>query len=153
LQQPAEPVTPSAPVAIQFNGHAYQVFLEPATQSEAAARCRKQGGYLAQIETAAENAAVLAAALKSETGPAYLWIAGYRPDGSSDWLFETKKEPMTFFCRGIDSLNASDAGPCALAMAVDNPVVYWQSLNPEARTSGFVCEWNDSVIPQGRAEE
>jgi serine/threonine protein kinase len=152
LQQPAPPAPPSEPIVIQFNGHAYRVFLEPATQSEAAERCRKQGGYLAQIETAAENAAVLAAALKSETGPAYLWIAGYRPKGTNDWLFETKNEPMTFFHRGIDRLNASDEGPCALAIAVDSPIAYWQALNHQTRTAGFICEWNDYMTPQGRAE-
>jgi hypothetical protein len=152
LQQSAPPVPPSVPVVIQFNGHAYRVFLEPATQSEATERCRKQGGYLAQIETAAENAAVLAAAVKSEIGPAYLWIAGYRPEGANDWLFETKKEPMTFFHRGIDRLNASDEGPSALAIVVDSPIAYWQALKPQARTAGFICEWNDDVLPKGRAE-
>ena len=152
LQRPAPPELPREPLVIQFNGHAYRVFLEPATQAEAAERCRKQGGYLAQIETAAENAAVLAAALKSETGPAYLWIAGYRPEGANEWLFETKKKPLTFFYRGIDRLNASDEGPCALAIVVDSPIAYWQALKPQARTAGFICEWNDDVLPQGRTE-
>jgi hypothetical protein len=151
LQQPAPPATPREPVAFQFNGHGYRVFLEPVTQAEAADRCRKQGGSLAQIETAAENAAILAAALKSEIGPSYLWIAGRRLEPSVSWLFDDKK-PMPFFYRGVGRLDAAESGSRAVAIAVDPPVAYWQSLNPESRTAGFICEWTDYVTPQERAE-
>lgn len=152
LQQPAPPTPPPEPIPIRFNGHAYRIFLEPVTQAEAADRCRQQGGYLAQIETAAENAAVLAAGLKADIGPTYLWIAGQRPTGSSDWLFETKKEPLTFFCRAMDRFQEPVSGPQAIAIAVDPPVAYWHSLNPKSRIAGFICEWNDYTKLQERAE-
>lgn len=151
FQPAAALMPPSEQAAIHFNGHAYRIFLEPATQAEAVDRCRKQGGYLAQIETAAENAAILAAAVKSGIGQGYLWIGGYRPESSDPWLFEDKK-PMSFFHRGVDWLDVAGNVPHALTIAVDSPVAYWQPLNIQSRTSGFICEWNDYVTPQGRPE-
>ena len=155
LLRPVAPAPPAERSVIEFKGHGYGVFLEPATQAEAAARCRKQGGYLARIETAAEHAAVADAALKSDIGQGYLWIAGIRPAGSGDWLFDAGKEPLPFVHRGIDRLNAaadSAAGPRALAIAVDDPVAYWQPLDPQSQAIGFICEWNDPITSRARAE-
>jgi len=155
LLRPVAPAPPAERLMIQFKGHGYGLFLEPATQAEAAERCREQGGYLARIETAAEHAAVADAALKSNIGQGFLWIAGLRSAGSGLWHFDAGKEPLSFVHRGIDRLNAaadSADGPCALAIAVDDPVVYWQPLDPRSQAAGFICEWNDPMTPQERAE-
>lgn len=67
------------------NGHSYQVvwILESITWEDAAAAAAAAGGYLATITSKEENDFLLAY-LQNSTTPAYYWIGGLQPPGSTE---------------------------------------------------------------------
>jgi hypothetical protein len=141
------PITPAAPketqVSFRFNGHSYRIYSDPMTREEAVKKCVEQGGYLAQITTAAENKAVFQAVLKPVISSSRLWIDGSRGGGSNGvWQFEDRKK-MVYFYRGLDRLNESGTASGRLALIVDSPVAYWEPLGEGIRADGFVCEWDN----------
>jgi hypothetical protein len=89
-----------------LEGHSYQIVKQEKTWREAAAAAVTQGGYLAEIDTKAEQDAIWQAILKANIssgyakapdggGVGYIWIGGHRVEGSA-WVWNGAYQSGTF---------------------------------------------------------
>ncbi|MBA1158008.1 cadherin domain-containing protein [Microvirga mediterraneensis] len=83
---------------LHFNGHAYEVRLDPSTWSEANGAANLLGGHLAKIESAEENAAIIAYVLRQASletwgyyaapdggGAVYVWLGANDITNEGQW--------------------------------------------------------------------
>ena len=81
-------MTAFADSRVTWNGHAYQVFIDRGTWKEANAKCKKAGGHLVTITSAAEQKFVYRQ-IKKHKGDVF-WL-GLKKSGD-EWVWVTGED-------------------------------------------------------------
>jgi len=94
-----------------YNGHTYEVVKENKNWADAVACAVARGGYLAEIDTAAENTAIFDELLNNASitlsltstanggGAAYVWLGGNDRASEGTWIWDTIiQECLAHFC-------------------------------------------------------
>jgi len=150
-----------------FEGHTYEFITTPRTWQEASTYAQTQGGHLAVITSAAENNAVIQAALADTGlvssastandggGAKYLWLGAtdIAAEGRFAWVTGESFSLYTAWASGPLGVEPDDFGGAqdALAMALEayprpsggiGSAGLWNDVN-ERNTLSFVIEYDD----------
>lgn len=93
------PITYAAPITWSDNNHTYDFKAGSFTWQEAKAQAELDGGYLATVTSASENAFLLSHFF-SNTGSNFAWLGGYQYDNAAEpaghWRWVTNDEPWAY---------------------------------------------------------
>lgn len=124
------------PDATPFNGHWYKVFDEKIPWEEARARCVKMGGYLACIETEAEQKFIARFA-----DGRYLFLGASDEKKEDEWIW-VNGCPFTYTCWMGGQPNNYGGSENYLATYDGGE---WVDVDSEGSgfwmPTGFICEW------------
>jgi hypothetical protein len=106
--------------SFSYEGHSYQIVKQKKTWKAAAAAAAAEGGYLAEIDTKAEQEAIWKAILGQSLSPddtkapdggdaGYIWIGGHRTGGNA-WVWNGAYESGNFPVFWIGNYTGSAAG-------------------------------------------
>jgi len=122
---------------VKWKGHSYRVFTTPMTWHAAKEYCESLGGHLVRIESADENAVVLA--LVRQRKPTRTWIDGTDEIAEGTWLFSNGKriKYANWFARQPDN-----SGKKAHSMEFwpDHDGAWNDEISGVRKF--FICEWD-----------
>lgn len=152
-----QPETAQDPLtnAWTYNGHTYQLITSPKSWDNARQDAITQGGYLAEINDSAENAAIYAELLtrtSSSTPRAndggdsrYVWLGGTDAEVEGQWIWSNSRQAISTGRPewGRGSLGSepdnSFSGQDALAIGLEN----WPRGSSSGSGYGNAGQWND----------
>lgn len=137
-----------------YNGHTYQLITSAKSWENARQDAITQGGYLAEINDSAENAAIYAELLtRTSSGTPrandggdsrYVWLGGSDAEAEGQWIWSNSRQAIdtgrTEWGRGSlgsepDNFNGQDA----LAIGLEN----WPRGSNSGSGYGNAGQWND----------
>ena len=146
----AQPEASAAPVE-----HAYQLFVEDVSWSEARARCLQMGGHLVVISDEEEFRKITA--LAEQYNSPYIWVGCARVNGVLSW---ENDEAVVFYPWGTGEPSYRDgydgvSEDYVLLWKLNGAWVYNDSRNdpvgdyPQAYRGkiAYICEYDDGIIP------
>ena len=120
---------------LQFNNHFYMLYTNKSTWHNSKTQCESKGGHLVTITSAEEQTAIeMYLQYLSQTG--YVWIGGYRSDGTFHWVTGEVFE-YTHWRPGEPDRAYSDQNYIQMNWGGFG---YWND-HGSSETMNFICEW------------
>ena len=137
--------------AVMWNGHYYMLIDRSMTWSDAKAFCEKSGGFLATINSDAEQKFI--SDLLEKGSKNLYWVGYFKED--SEWLWVDGEESTcyrTWDSNGTDYSSDKNADVCEIYAKPNNgfEIGDWKNTYEkggsqsfyELKNTGFICEWS-----------
>lgn len=136
------------PDAIKIGKHSYYVFLEPVTQEQAVAECKKRGGYLARI-TEPKEFAMFHKKLLLLQRRFHFWVDGTDAANEGTWAFldgDPMPQPLPWLPgepnNGRNRFEQEQDGLAIQVTRVDGAWTTGMDDLEQTAQAGFICEWD-----------
>jgi hypothetical protein len=143
------------PDAIKIGKHSYYVFLDPVTQEQAVAECKKRGGYLARI-TEPKEFAMFHKKLLLLQKKSHFWVDGTDAANEGTWTFldgDPMPQPLPWLPGEPNNDNGGNwsggkwrrleqDGLAIQVIKVDGAWTTGMDDLEQTAQAGFICEWD-----------
>jgi len=137
--------------AFTYGGHQYEIVKELKNWTEAAACAVERGGYLVQIDNAAENAQIMAnikaAGIQASYHPvedgggaSYIWTGGTDKNKEGIWLWDGKNKNT-----GIQFWTGEGTAGKGGGVAINGVYVNWGNINGNEPDNFFYINDQDAM--------
>lgn len=134
-----------SPIALEYNGHYYDVYSDASSWNEAKEKCESMGGHLVTLTTQEEDERVYNFLTESGYKSAFLGLKMKKTKkGKEKWYWIVGKKKKVSYAHWTEGEpDTGDDGNCIYGAYGERDESAWRALSASYLTT-YICEW-DSI--------